>query len=81
MDRPTDAEIAATLQFNAEFVGLLGRVVAQLYKDAGGRFPDHIERIIHERLPAVSEAAVAVPERISALAMFDQFVAMFPPRE
>jgi hypothetical protein len=72
-------ERAALIHFSGSFIGLLGFTVAELLKLRGGEIPDELRRAIHERLPAVSEAALAVPETVSAVRIFDLFVAMVPP--
>lgn len=79
MDQRQAQEAAAALKFMGLFTEVLAMVAVTLAKDAGG-MPPHVSSLVRARLPELSEAAIAVPERVSALRVFDQFVALFPPQ-
>lgn len=79
MDRPHD-ETVAIINFLSEAYRCTGEIVAIMYRASEGRFSDDVLAAIHERLEHLSDAALDVPERISALAQVDRLAAMFPPR-
>lgn len=82
MDRaPSIADLPAIMRFTGLFTQVLGEVVVALLKETNGNVPEHVKRLVHDRLPALSEAALAVPENFSALRGFDLFLALIPPPE
>lgn len=68
-----------TLGFTSKLAVTLSGVVAALAQEFPDGFPDAVNRVAHARLPELSEAALRAPEGISALALFDELVALFPP--
>jgi hypothetical protein len=72
-------EFAAIYRFLAQALATQSRIIVELFKLTDGKLPKETARTIHELLRPLSEAAIGVPERVSALAMLDRMVAMFPP--
>lgn len=69
----------AVLRFQSELVLALATVVRALGVELGGKFSNETLTAIHAALPAVQEAALDVPDDISALRVFDLLLALFPP--
>lgn len=74
-----DPQVAALLRFNTGLLEITAVAMIDLIKDRGGTVPPETLAFIHEKLPRLSELAIAVPESVSALNIFDKLVAMFPP--
>jgi len=79
METPTAAEALAVHRFLTTALETQSRIIVELLKVTNGEIPSHTRKAIHELLRPMSEAAIGVPERLSALRVFDQMVALFPP--
>lgn len=73
------AQITKETRFATRFNNLLVQTVSDLLRDLGGVTSEQTRKAIHDRLPAIYEAAMDLPREGTLLAGLDMFLALFPP--
>ena len=72
-------EIARVMRYLTTATEVQGRIIVEILKVTDGKLPDETSRAIHKHLRPLEDAALAVPQEISAIRVLDLLFELFPP--